>query len=239
MSNQPSQQSEMAQEVRTTSKAAEPTQSTAEQNKDSIASETSKEDMIIIETRRDNEVAPTYVTGARLALTLIAAALSVFLVSLDSTIISTAIPDIVDEFHHLDHVVWYGSAYMLGMATTQAFWGKAYSCWSLKSIFLLSLCIFEVGTAICALAPNSAVFILGRAIGGTGGAGVAAGTFLIVAVSVPPPERPMKLGMLSICFVLAAVAGPLAGGALTTHVSWRACFYGKWHGTTFRERAYG
>ncbi|KAF7192489.1 MFS-type efflux pump MFS1 [Pseudocercospora fuligena] len=173
----------------------------------------------------NDEAEPKYVAGACLALTLIAAAMSVFLVSLDSTIISTAIPDIVDEFHHLDHVVWYGSAYMLGMATTQAFWGKAYSCWSLKYVFLLALCIFEIGTAICTLAPNSAVFVLGRSIGGTGGAGVAAGTFLIIAVSVPPRERPMKLGMLSICFVLAAVAGPLAGGALTTHVSWRACFY--------------
>lgn len=177
------------------------------------------------EQEMTSEAEPTYLTGARLIATLIAAALSIFLVSLDSTIISTAVPGIVDEYRRLDHVVWYGTAYMLGMATTQAFWGKAFSCWSLKYVFLVALCIFEVGSATCALAPNSAIFILGRTIGGTGGAGVAAGTFLVIAVSVPPRERPMKLGILSVCFVLAAVSGPLAGGALTTHISWRACFY--------------
>lgn len=116
---------------------------------------------------------------------------------------------------------------MLGMATTQAFWGKAYSNWSLKSTFLIAGIIFSTGAGICAIAPNSAVFILGRVVGGFGGAGVAAGTFLIVACTAPVEKRPVRLGVVSLWFVVAAVVGPLAGGVLATKVSWRAGFYGE------------
>lgn len=169
---------------------------------------------------------PTYPTGLRQNLTLLATSLSIFLVSLDSTLLSTTIPSILNTFHHLSHTTWYTTSYMLGMATTQAFWGKAYSNWSLKSTFLISSIIFSTGAGICATAPNSEVFILGRVVGGFGGAGVAAGTFLIVACTAPVEKRPVRLGVVSLWFVVAAVVGPLAGGVLATKVSWRAGFYG-------------
>lgn len=171
---------------------------------------------------------PTYPTGLRQNLTLLATSLSIFLVSLDSTLLSTTIPSILDTFHHLSHTTWYTTSYMLGMATTQAFWGKAYSCWPLKSTFLISGIIFSTGAGICAVAPTSEVFILGRVVGGFGGAGVAAGTFLIVACTAPVEKRPVRLGVVSLWFVVAAVVGPLAGGVLATKVSWRAGFYGEW-----------
>lgn len=170
---------------------------------------------------------PTYPTGLRQNLTLLATSLSIFLVSLDSTLLSTTIPSILDTFHHLSHTTWYTTSYMLGMATTQAFWGKAYSCWPLKSTFLISGIIFSTGAGICAVAPTSEVFILGRVVGGFGGAGVAAGTFLIVACTAPVEKRPVRLGVVSLWFVVAAVVGPLAGGVLATKVSWRAGFYGE------------
>lgn len=170
---------------------------------------------------------PTYPTGLRQNLTLLATSLSIFLVSLDSTLLSTTIPSILNTFHHLSHTTWYTTSYMLGMATTQAFWGKAYSNWSLKSTFLISSIIFSTGAGICAIAPNSEVFILGRVVGGFGGAGVAAGTFLIVACTAPVEKRPVRLGVVSLWFVVAAVVGPLAGGVLATKVSWRAGFYGE------------
>lgn len=170
---------------------------------------------------------PTYPTGPRQNLTLLATSLSIFLVSLDSTLLSTTIPSILNTFHHLSHTTWYTTSYMLGMATTQAFWGKAYSNWSLKSTFLISSIIFSTGAGICAVAPNSEVFILGRVVGGFGGAGVAAGTFLIVACTAPVEKRPVRLGVVSLWFVVAAVVGPLAGGVLATKVSWRAGFYGE------------
>lgn len=170
---------------------------------------------------------PTYPTGLRQNLTLLATSLSIFLVSLDSTLLSTTIPSILNTFHHLSHTTWYTTSYMLGMATTQAFWGKAYSNWPLKSTFLISSIIFSAGAGICATAPNSEVFILGRVVGGFGGAGVAAGTFLIVACTAPVEKRPVRLGVVSLWFVVAAVVGPLAGGVLATKVSWRAGFYGE------------
>lgn len=74
-------------------------------------------------------------------------------VSLDMTIVATAIPKITDEFKGLDLVGWYGAAFFLTVASFQSTWGKAYKYFPLKITFLLSLFIFEVGSLICGKHP--------------------------------------------------------------------------------------
>jgi MFS family permease len=104
----------------------------------------------------------------RLALTMFALFMGMFTSNLDSTILATAIPYIINEFHSIDGIGWYGSATFLTFAAFQATWGKVFKYFPLKSFYLLSLFIFEVGSLICALAPNSATLIVGRAIAGIG-----------------------------------------------------------------------
>jgi hypothetical protein len=116
-----------------------------------------------------------YPAGFRLAMVVLALVLSIFLVSLDMTIVATAIPRITDQFHSLDQVGWYGSAFFLTLASFQSTWGKAYKYFPLKLSFLISIFIFEVGSLICAVANNSTTLIIGRAIAGAGGAGIASG----------------------------------------------------------------
>jgi MFS family permease len=70
---------------------------------------------------------------------------------------------------------WYGSAYLLSHCAFQLLFGKLYSFWSVKFTFLSSVVLFEVGSAVCGVAPNSVVFIIGRAIAGIGGAGIFSG----------------------------------------------------------------
>jgi hypothetical protein len=70
-------------------------------------------------------------------------------VALDGTIVATAIPKITDEFHGLDLVGWYGSAYFLTLGSFQSTWGKAYKYFPLKITFLCSVFVFELGSLIC------------------------------------------------------------------------------------------
>ncbi|KAI0157854.1 major facilitator superfamily domain-containing protein [Xylariaceae sp. FL1272] len=166
-----------------------------------------------------------YPTGLRLALVLSSAFVSVFLVSLDRLIVTTAIPAITDEFHSLTDVGWYGSAYLLTSAAFQLLFGKLYGFYPIRAIFGSSVVLFEVGSAICGAAPNSIAFILGRAIQGIGSAGIFAGSIIIIVYAVPLEKRPLYQGLFGAVFGISSILGPLVGGAFTSNVTWRWCFY--------------
>jgi hypothetical protein len=116
-----------------------------------------------------------YPKGLRLALLLLSVFVSMFLVALDRLIISTAIPQITDEFQSLQDVGWYGSAFLLTQCCFQLMFGKLYTLFAVKTVFLSTIVLFEAGSALCGAAPNSVAFIIGRAIQGVGSAGVFSG----------------------------------------------------------------
>jgi MFS family permease len=90
-------------------------------------------------------------------------------------IVSTAIPQISDDFHSVTDIGWYGSAYLVATCAFQLLYGKLYSFYSIKANYLIAIFLFETGSAVSGAAPNSVAFIFGRAISGVGGAGITSG----------------------------------------------------------------
>ncbi|KAH8812735.1 putative gliotoxin efflux pump [Xylogone sp. PMI_703] len=150
---------------------------------------------------------------------------AIFLISLDTTIVSTAIPRITDDFHTVSDIGWYGSAFFLTLASFQGTWGKIYRYLSLTTSFAASVLLFETGSLTCAVAQNSVTLIVGRAIAGIGAAGISSGSYTILAFSVPPQKRAAMTGAIGASFAVASVAGPLIGGAFTQNSTWRWCFW--------------
>ncbi|KAL2069298.1 hypothetical protein VTL71DRAFT_15636 [Oculimacula yallundae] len=167
----------------------------------------------------------TYPVGYQLLLICVAICLAIFLVALDNSIIATAIPKITADFHSLSDVGWYASAYLLTTCSFELMFGKFYTFYSIKWVFLAACFLFEVGSLICAVAPSSTVLIVGRAIAGVGAAGIFTGAYVIIACSVPLAKRPAYTGMLGGMYGIASVVGPLMGGAFADKLTWRWCFY--------------
>ncbi|CRL17321.1 Sucrose/H+ symporter, plant [Penicillium camemberti] len=152
----------------------------------------------------DKEAHNFYPMGTKLILITVSLMLAVFCVALDNTIMAVAIPRITDDFHALNDVGWYASSYLL---TT------------------CSLFLFELGSLICGIAPNSTTLIVGRAVAGLGSAGIFTGAPVTLAHTVELEKRPIFFIMLGGMYGIASVAGPLLGGAFTDHATWRWCFY--------------
>lgn len=166
-----------------------------------------------------------YPSGLKLTTIIVGLCLAVFLVALDNTIVVTCIPQISDEFHALGDIGWYGSAYLLTTCAFQLLFGKLYTHFNIKLVFLLAITCFEVGSLICGAAPTSTALIVGRAIAGVGAAGIFSGALIIIAHNVPLEKRPVYSSAVIGMYGIASVTAPLIGGALTDNVSWRWCFY--------------
>jgi Major Facilitator Superfamily len=158
-------------------------------------------------TKSSEESQTVYPDTLRLTGITISIGLTLFLVALDRTIVSTAMyppcstlltrsPQITNDFHALEDGALYGSVYLLSTAALQLTWGKLFQIFNVKMTYMAVMCILMVGSLVCALAPNSHVFIFGRAIAGLGAGGNFAGGLVIIAHSVPLHRRAIYNGAL-------------------------------------------
>ncbi|KAF6818543.1 major facilitator superfamily transporter [Colletotrichum plurivorum] len=176
-------------------------------------------------THHSSEDDIEYPHGLKLVLIIASLCLAVFLVALDQTIIAPALGAITSEYGSTKDIGWYGSSYLLTTTALQPMYGTVYKLFSIKYAYLVAIAIFEIGSLLCALAPSSTAFIVGRAIAGIGTAGLFSGSIVILSYTMPLEKRPLAFGLIGGMWGVASVAGPLLGGVFTEKATWRWCFY--------------
>lgn len=151
--------------------------------------------------------------------------ITMLLAMLDNTIVGPALPTIVGELGGLQHLSWVLTAYTLTMAISTLVWGKLGDLYGRKPVFMTSIVVFLVGSALTGMAQSMFELVLFRALQGLGAGGLIVGVMSIVGVLVPPAERGKYQGLFMAVMPLAMLGGPLAGGWITDNASWRWAFY--------------
>ena len=151
--------------------------------------------------------------------------LGMLLAALDQTIVATALPTITGDLHGLNHIGWVVTAYLLAVAVVMPVYGKVGDVFGRKPVFQFAIVLFLVGSAASGLAHSMDQLIAFRAVQGAGAGGLIIGAQAIIGDVVSPRQRGRYMGYFGAVFGASSVIGPLAGGFLTQHASWRWVFY--------------
>jgi MFS family permease len=151
--------------------------------------------------------------------------MAILLAMLDQLIVGTALPRIVGDLGGVTHLSWVVTAYILASTITTPFYGKLGDMYGRKKFFLAAIVIFLVGSALSGLSTSMAELIAFRALQGLGAGGLMTGAMATIGDIVPPRERGRYMSYMMVVMMLATIGGPLAGGFITDHFSWRWIFY--------------
>ena len=151
--------------------------------------------------------------------------LAMFLSALEQTIVAPALPAIGKSLADFDNLSWVVTAYLLAATAATPLFGKLTDIHGRRTIMLLAIGIFIVGSLACALAPTMWVLVIGRGLQGIGGGGLIPIAQTIIADILSPRERPMAQSYTSVVFMSASILGPVLGGLLTDHLHWSFIFW--------------
>ncbi|MDE0343962.1 MAG: MDR family MFS transporter [Deltaproteobacteria bacterium] len=151
--------------------------------------------------------------------------LAVFLFAIDATIVSSAMPTVVSQLGDIDLYSWVFSVYMLTSALATPIFGKLSDLYSRRTLILLAIATFVVGSVACGAAQSMTQLIVFRAVQGMGGGAVYALAFIIVGVVFPIEQRARMQGLIASVWGVASVLGPAGGGFIAEYWDWRWIFW--------------
>jgi EmrB/QacA subfamily drug resistance transporter len=151
--------------------------------------------------------------------------LSLFLASMESTVVATAMPTIVSDLGGLEHYAWVFSAYMLASTTTVPLYGKLSDLYGRRNLYIIAMTIFLTGSILCGRAASMTELILARGLQGVGAGGIMPLAFIMIGEMFTLEQRAKMQGLFSGVWGVSSIAGPLLGGLLVDQFSWRWVFY--------------
>lgn len=159
-------------------------------------------------------------------LILIALMVTCLMVSIDSTILVPILPTLASDLHGTaTSIFWAGTAFLLANAVLQPFLAALSDIFGRRNLLLACLLLFTAGTIICCTSNAVTQFLVGRAVQGVGAGGISVSTIVILTDIVPLRQRPKYNTLISLSFVLGTITGPLVGGLIVQHTTWRWIFY--------------
>lgn len=162
---------------------------------------------------------------SRLTLVTLGIMLSLFLASMEGTVVATAMPTIVSQLGGLSIYSWVFAIFMLTSTTTVPLYGKLSDLLGRKVVYVFSMGLFLIGSVLCAQAQTMEQLIVFRGIQGLGAGGVLPLAFIIIGELFTLEQRARMQGLFSGVWGVSAVIGPLIGGFLVDQISWRWVFY--------------
>jgi EmrB/QacA subfamily drug resistance transporter len=151
--------------------------------------------------------------------------LSLFLASMEATVVATAMPTIVGQLGGLEHYSWVFSAYMLATTTTVPLYGKLSDIYGRRRLYLVAMTLFLLGSILCGQAQTMTQLILARGLQGLGAGGIMPLAFILIGEMFTLEQRAKMQGLFSGVWGVSSVAGPLLGGFIVDQLSWEWVFY--------------
>lgn len=161
----------------------------------------------------------------RVILVTLGIMLSLFLASMESTVVATAMPTIVGQLGGLEHYSWVFSAFMLASTTTVPLYGKLSDIYGRRKIYIVAMALFLAGSVLCGMANSMTQLILARALQGIGAGGIMPLAFILIGEMFSLEQRAKMQGFFSGVWGLSSIAGPLLGGFIVDQFSWHWIFY--------------
>lgn len=207
----------------------------ANTDKDLSSVQPSADDNVIGKRKRKVESAPAAdapessprdIHGWKWAFSYFALLSSIFLYAFDCTVVADIQSAIINDFGAIEKLSWLSNGLVMPATAMVMPWGRLYGQFNAKTLYLVCVFIFEVGSAVCGAAPTVNALIVGRALAGVGGSGIYMGVMTLMAATTTMNERPFYIGLTGITWGLGIVLGPIIGGAFAiSSVGWRWAFY--------------
>ena len=147
-----------------------------------------------------------------------------FMAAVDQTLLATATPAIAATLGGLRDTSWIAVGYLLASATIVPVYGRLGDLRGRRDLLLVALGVFALGSLACGIAQSLPQLVAARVLQGLGGGGLMTLSQALIGELVPPRERARFQGYFATVFSAASIGGPVLGGIVVSHVSWRWLF---------------
>ncbi len=164
-------------------------------------------------------------TRFRKWLILINISISIFMATLDGSIVNIALPKMAEKLSSsISSIQWVVNAYLLAISVLLLVWGKLADIYGKKKIFMMGFIIFSVGSGLCGFSNSLLMLIISRVIQAIGASSMMALSQGIVTSIFPPGERGKAFGITGTSVAIGSLTGPTLGGILVKAFGWHSIF---------------